>query len=338
MAMHLTTFSPRCCCVLVSTEGSLACRRGGLAYRDLEDELLAIVDGLKGVENGGELLGIELDCRPRQLHATGGCPDGRVEAREPLTIDDGTCCWVARLAKRKQFSRSGSGSGPVDPGARALKLTDDLVDPAITNTGSAGKPAEGRGPEAGRANGATSRRREGGTGPGEGGNAAARGGKSFASAINSSQLAHGRLQQAAVRRLGGNSPLEHRDDDEGRTCGGGCDSEGRWLGGGRKRVRKSLDELSARSCGAPAFHVMSCLGKRWASGCQPSRKRATSTTVFPQKLQGVSVPTNLAPEEKGGICWGFGCGFCVLSFARPGVPVWPLVGFISFSNVFLKLI
>ncbi len=177
MAMHLTTFSPRCCCVLVSTQGSLACRRRGLAYRDLEDELLAIVDGLKGVENGGELLGIELDCRRRQLHATGGCPKGRAEAREPLTIDDGTCCWIARLAKRKQFSRS--GSGPLDPVARASKLTDDLVDLAITNTGSAGKPAEGRGPEAGRANGATSRRREGGTSPGEGGNAAARGEKAL---------------------------------------------------------------------------------------------------------------------------------------------------------------
>lgn len=31
-------------------------------YRDLEDELLAIVLGLKGVENGRELVGIELDC------------------------------------------------------------------------------------------------------------------------------------------------------------------------------------------------------------------------------------------------------------------------------------
>ena len=310
-----------------------------MAYRDLEDELLAIVDGLKGVENGGELLGIELDCRRRQLHATGGCPKGRAEAREPLTIDDGTCCWVARLAKRKQFSRS--GSGPLDPVARASKLTDDLVDLAITNTGSAGKPAEGRGPEAGRANGATSRRREGGTGPGEGGNAAARGGKSFASAINSSQLAHGRVQQAAIRPLGGNSPLEHRDDDEGRTCDGGCDSEGRWLGGGRKRVRKSLDELSARSCGAPAFHVMSCLGKRWASGCQPSRKRATSTTVSPQKPQGVSVPTNLAPGA-GRLMLGFGCAFnlafvfCPLLFSvfQSG----PSLAIIFVECVFLRLI
>jgi len=127
--------------------------------RDLEDELLAIFDGLKRVENGGELLGIELDCRPRQLHVGGSCPQGRVEATELLTIDDGT---------------------------------DDLVDLAVTNTGGAGEPAEGRSPEAGRANGATSRRREGGTGPGEGGNAA----------------------------------LEHRDDDAGRTSSYYCSGVG----------------------------------------------------------------------------------------------------------------
>jgi len=35
-------------------------------YRDLEDELLAIVGGLKGVENGRELLGVELDYRKGQ--------------------------------------------------------------------------------------------------------------------------------------------------------------------------------------------------------------------------------------------------------------------------------
>lgn len=44
----------------------------GLAYRDLEHELLAIVVGLKGVENGRELVGVELDCRRRQLCATRG--------------------------------------------------------------------------------------------------------------------------------------------------------------------------------------------------------------------------------------------------------------------------
>jgi hypothetical protein len=111
---------------LGTTRQTLSTVHGNASYdvlaemlRDLEDELLAIVGGLDGVENGRKLLGIELD------------------------IDDGT---------------------------------NDLVDLAITNTGSAGKPAEGRGSEveAGRADGATSgRRRERRTAcPGEGGNAA----------------------------------------------------------------------------------------------------------------------------------------------------------------------
>jgi hypothetical protein len=67
-------------------------------------------------------------------------------------------------------------------GARGL--TDDLVDLAIANAGRAGEPAESRSAEveAGRANGATSRRREGRTScPGEGGNAATQGKKNFAS-------------------------------------------------------------------------------------------------------------------------------------------------------------
>ena len=81
MAMHLTTFSPRCCCVWVSRLGVIGGWEG-LAYRDLEDELLAIVGGLKGVENGGELLGIELDCRRRQLNATGSSAQGRVVVTE----------------------------------------------------------------------------------------------------------------------------------------------------------------------------------------------------------------------------------------------------------------
>jgi len=81
MAMHLTTLSPRCCCVWVSRLGVIGGWEG-LAYRDLEDELLAIVGGLKGVENGGELLGIELDCRRRQLNATGSSAQGRVVVTE----------------------------------------------------------------------------------------------------------------------------------------------------------------------------------------------------------------------------------------------------------------
>jgi hypothetical protein len=123
--------------------------------RDLENELLAIVGGLKGVENGRELVGIELD------------------------IDDGT---------------------------------NNLVDLAITDTGGAGEPAESRGleVEAGRANGATGGRREGGTSrPGEGGNAAAKG-KSFASA---SIDLNWRIATPYIQFFGGNSPLEHLDDD-----------------------------------------------------------------------------------------------------------------------------
>jgi len=50
---------------------------GFLAYRDLKDELLAIVVGLKGVENGRELVGIELDCRRHQLNVTARRPLGR---------------------------------------------------------------------------------------------------------------------------------------------------------------------------------------------------------------------------------------------------------------------
>jgi hypothetical protein len=123
---------------------------------DLEHELLAIVGSLKSVENGRELLGVELD------------------------IDDGT---------------------------------DNLVDLAVTNTRSAGEPAEDRGSEveARWADGATSRRRERGTGcPGEGGNAAAREGKTFA--LVSIGL-NWRMRYSKIRGFAGNSPLEHRDDD-----------------------------------------------------------------------------------------------------------------------------
>lgn len=61
----------------------------GLAYRDLKHELLAIVLGLKGVENGRELLGVELDCCCQFVSATiNRC---RFVVVVKLTIDDGTC-------------------------------------------------------------------------------------------------------------------------------------------------------------------------------------------------------------------------------------------------------
>jgi hypothetical protein len=122
---------------------------------------------------------------------------GRVEALEALlTIDDGTCV-VARLAKRNNFP--GTRHPPDARATRVMsKLTDDLVDFAITDTGSAGVPPEGRDPQGSRANGATSGRREGRTGcPGEGGNAAARGGEKLCISINWLPLARLCTQKVA---------------------------------------------------------------------------------------------------------------------------------------------
>lgn len=55
-------------------------RSGASAYRDLKNQLLAIVVGLKGIENGGELLGVELDCR-RQVVSAEYCDRKKVVAR-----------------------------------------------------------------------------------------------------------------------------------------------------------------------------------------------------------------------------------------------------------------
>ena len=41
-------------------------------YSDLEDKLLAVVGGLKGVENGRELLTLELDCARTLVGSVGG--------------------------------------------------------------------------------------------------------------------------------------------------------------------------------------------------------------------------------------------------------------------------
>jgi len=80
-----------------------------------------------------------------------------------LTIDDGTCFGVARLA-----------GGAPKHGASRPKLTNNLVDLAITDTRGAGKPrADGvlGEPQAGRAEGAAGDGRA--SRPGDGGNAAA---------------------------------------------------------------------------------------------------------------------------------------------------------------------
>lgn len=65
MAMQRTTFSPRCC----YRNGQIAfVWRAGLvaaAYRNLENELLATVVGVKSVQNGRKLLAVELDWREK---------------------------------------------------------------------------------------------------------------------------------------------------------------------------------------------------------------------------------------------------------------------------------
>ena len=86
-------------------------------YSDLEHELLAVVGGLKGVENGRELLTLELDCARTLV----GC--------------------VSLIALRRRWRRGGEGGGrTVDDG------TDDLVDLAIVLAGlGAGEALDGGG-------------------------------------------------------------------------------------------------------------------------------------------------------------------------------------------------
>ena len=59
MAMHLTTFSPKCCCTVSVT--LLHMSASWHPYSDFEDQLLVTVLGCDGVENGRELIGVELD-------------------------------------------------------------------------------------------------------------------------------------------------------------------------------------------------------------------------------------------------------------------------------------
>ena len=86
-------------------------------YSDLEHELLAVVGGLKGVENGRELLTLELDCARTLVGSVGG------------------------IALRRWRRRDGGGGGhTVDDG------TDDLVDLAIVLAGlGAGEALDGGG-------------------------------------------------------------------------------------------------------------------------------------------------------------------------------------------------
>lgn len=67
IAMQRTTFSPKCCCHPVSIDSDLAVVSRWVleikkTYRDLEDELLVVVLELEGVQNRGQLGGVEFHC------------------------------------------------------------------------------------------------------------------------------------------------------------------------------------------------------------------------------------------------------------------------------------
>jgi hypothetical protein len=51
-------FSPKCCCVPLVIFGRFDIRG---AYSDFQSQLVAAVVRCQGIENGGELLGVELD-------------------------------------------------------------------------------------------------------------------------------------------------------------------------------------------------------------------------------------------------------------------------------------
>jgi hypothetical protein len=58
MAIHLTMFSPKCCCVPLVIFGRFDVRG---AYSDFQSQLVAAVVRCQSIENGGELLSVELD-------------------------------------------------------------------------------------------------------------------------------------------------------------------------------------------------------------------------------------------------------------------------------------
>jgi hypothetical protein len=88
----------------------------GSTYSDLKDQLLAVVGGLKSVENGRELLTLELDC-----------------ARALAGVSPIALRWWRRRGER-------SGGHTVDDG------TNDLVDLAIVLAGlGAGEALDGGG-------------------------------------------------------------------------------------------------------------------------------------------------------------------------------------------------
>lgn len=62
MAMQRTTFSPRCCCSQVSTSKRANGFKHVGTYGNLEHKLLVVVGGLEGVQNRGQLGGVEFHC------------------------------------------------------------------------------------------------------------------------------------------------------------------------------------------------------------------------------------------------------------------------------------
>jgi hypothetical protein len=60
MAIHLTTFSPKCC--YAASASKLQLSDAWHPYRNLEGQLVSAIVGRQGVENGRELLRVELDC------------------------------------------------------------------------------------------------------------------------------------------------------------------------------------------------------------------------------------------------------------------------------------
>lgn len=92
---------------------------GSRAYRNLKNELLAVVLGVQGVENGRQLLTLELDYI-----------DQSAAAPTCLLIRWSFCelAWACRSSRGKAFPRT------VDDG------TDDLMDLAIPGSVGAGEP------------------------------------------------------------------------------------------------------------------------------------------------------------------------------------------------------
>ena len=133
---------------------------GCSTYSDLEHKLLAVVGGLKGVQNRRQLSTVELDYRGISLHRILDDDTMSARCRIALTVDDGTndlIVVVSQIAGHAGFTRRAH-----------------LVDLAITSTLGARESLGGRAEDGGRANGATSGGREGRASRpgGKGGNAA----------------------------------------------------------------------------------------------------------------------------------------------------------------------